>query len=348
MSDRKIRLAPGVTAPPPNAWAPFHHAPFLCTYGPSGHGKDADMLKAFPDAYIFSFQGSHDSWSTWGPEMAIHPQADLGAMFAAKGLTPSLRTTGMVLSAIHRGKVPWRPAIILSDVSMMADNDLPEIEAEVGDNWTKWRLLLDRVRDVRNKARALNIAVLVNGHDKSEKEEPGHPDHVKGGMKLGSHNARAEFHKMTDLNLRIVDFPDNILWPYGYDPGPDLHWFVKDRWNMIRPGGAPMNLREALLAAYPALPLPRRKGLEWVDKAADEVVRRVRAGETALDAAVAVEDELIAKSKSPGTAYMAAYDGYCRAFYAGPGRGRAAAAAARARAMVATTDPFNTDAPSGD
>jgi hypothetical protein len=322
------------------AYGAFGHAPFLCTYGPSGVGKDADMIKAWPDAYLVGFEGSADAWSLWGERMAPHPQQDLGALLRSKGAPLSIRTVNATLRAVEQGKLPWRPAILISDLSLLADVDVDEIEDTQGKGWDMWAAVLRRVRDLRNRARTLNMVVAVNGHDVGQKEAPGHPDHVRGGMKLASHKGRAEFHKMTDMNIRVVAARGAVAqagWANAYEVVPDDSWFTKDRWNKVQ-GVTPMNLRELLIASPNAIDVSRRKDLAWIDTEADRVVALVRAGASVADAAGTVEQALLDRGEDPGEAYMAAYDGACRSIIRAPRISRFAQVAARREA--ATSDLF--------
>jgi hypothetical protein len=295
------------------------------------------MLKAWPDAYLFGFTGSSDAWSLWGEGMAPHPSQDLAARLAQRKLRPSVETVIVALDAIKAGKLPWRPGILISDLSLLVDVDVDDIEAEYGKGWDMWAAVLRRVRMMRDRARAVGMVVAVNGHDAQQKEVPGHPDHIRGGIKLASHKARAEFHKMTDMNIRVVNPSTKdgpfAAWPSAYRVENDESWFEKDRWNKIA-GVAPMNLRELLIASPHPMTIPRRKGLEWVDEEADKVVAAVQAGASILEASEDLESTLLAAGRDPGAAYMAAYDGACRAWLRTARRARFTSARERAASSL--------------
>lgn len=304
-----------IPVPPSDPWGVYRHAPFICVYGRSGAGKTADAIKTCPDAYFIGFEGASKSWSTWGPDLAPTPEQFAMTPLRKKGIRPSFRALSIIFDAIRAGKLPWRPAVVCDDVSLMADVDADEIEREVGATWDKWRILLQRVRIARDKARALNILILVNGHDVGPRNDPS-KDFIPGGLKLPSHSARAEFAKMTDTNVMVVEAPQFGHWSYGYKvDDQERDYYTKDRHNKIQ-GVVPLNLREALIHGPQPLWLPRRPGMEWVDKAADKVVEKVRAGVDPQEAATEIEAFLIEKGKHPDTAYMAAMDGIDRAWYA--------------------------------
>jgi hypothetical protein len=280
------------------------------------------MLRhAYPDAYVVAFENATASDSTWGPEMVMDPDQDLLPWLDKLGkktntvVRPSFYALERVCGWLEQGLLPWRPALLVDDVSLMLDNDVNRFQDNGFDGWDLWREIANLVARVRDRLRRLGIAILVCGHEVEGKMDVKKRVWTAGGTKMASATGRAEFHKITDCNIRAI--PSDLTRSWGWalhNDDLDEAFFMKDRFNKII-GTVPLNLREAW-RQEPGLWVPRRLGLEWVDAEADRVVAMVVSGADPAEASAEIEDRLIRAGRHPDTAYLAAWDGCCRAFYA--------------------------------
>jgi glutathione S-transferase len=166
--------------------------------------------------------------------------------------------------AENAGKVP---TIVVDDFSLLVESTVTDLEKvhSFGDMWRKLRQQVLFVRDSARYATSKGTHVFFNCHQVPPKVSSG--KQVRGGPKLPG-QLPEQFSAFADVVARAEYEETAAPWKYVLRTGPNPDYIAGDRLGVL-PDPAPMNLREALIAA--GYDLPRPKGLEWMDKMADKL-----------------------------------------------------------------------------
>ena len=240
-------------------FGPFGEPAFVVLYGVTGIGKSMDALRAFPGAYWLGLPGSaKPALELIGLRFPVEQQVQVA----------NLAQVVTALRMIHAGDVPWRPAAIVDDVSLLAQaSDLAYPES--GDGFGKWRNLGRLIKEIRDYARQLKMHVVFTAHEKSANQERGRP----GGPHMPSYTMQKDLVHAADVVYRVVKEPGRVPWPVVYDAGPPSPmWDWKDRHGVAK-GRVPLNLGEILRSV--GMVVPRLPGLAWQDEIAEQIAVQV-------------------------------------------------------------------------
>jgi hypothetical protein len=283
--------------------------------GPMGSGKTRALGLAYHDAYWLG--------RTLG---AFDPLIDLG-------LEPGdrfyeVRTLDDVLDWQYRvidGELPWRPAALYDDASLIGQATDIEIHTQItGDPdvdfvgaqpFQFWGRMKRRTGQFMANVHDMDMHAFVSAHlvepDLKKNMQTGRMEKTKGGVEMpGRAMSKAMSHDAFSVYLTRFQ-PDRLPWPWAFYCVPDPEWEMKDRLSIVR-GHAPMNMGEIMRAAGYAV--PRREGFEWMDEVADAVAKRILSGEDRQAVADAVIDALVAQNvANEDWASLAVADGQDRA-----------------------------------
>ena len=222
-------------------------------YGPSGSGKTLALIRAFPEGLFISPAGAllcaqHLGWE---------PK---GRLFT---------TLQDVTETIQRESDKY-PAIIVDDLSLLADQEMVEIRKRFS-GWSANAELNRRITLLRDAARAASCHVFITMHERAPREvkHEGNTRYIPGSPLIPGWEMAEKLPAMCDFVARVVyDEMTPWPWPYVYKTGPDPHYVTKDRLGVLRPT-IPMNLRPLLVAKGFAVPRP--KELQWMDSIVDQL-----------------------------------------------------------------------------
>tara|TARA_R100001163_G_C5025412_1_gene167093 strand:+ start:165 stop:1049 length:885 start_codon:yes stop_codon:yes gene_type:complete len=163
------------------------------------------------------------------------------------------------------------PTIVVDDFSLLVESTVTELEKKhsFGDMWRKLRQQVLFMRDSARYATSKGTHVFFNCHQVPPKVSSG--KRVRGGPKLPG-QLPEQFSAFADVVARAEYEETAAPWKYLLRTGPHPDYIAGDRLGVL-PDPAPMNLREALIAA--GYDLPRPKGFEWMDKTADKLCELV-------------------------------------------------------------------------
>ena len=238
-------------------------ASFTVVFGPSGHGKSTDMAATFCNGLFVCRPGGMQSASSF-----------LGINVAEA----HVRTLEEVLSLIPQAKDLGHDAIVVDDLSLVAESTSRDLDAaRFGGNnkFARFDRLNALTASLREQGRYAGIHFAANAHerasglDSNQRLRP-------GGPKLPSWNMSESIVHEASLVLRAThDTESQMPWKGVYDRsnGP---WMGKDR-HSVTAERNPQNLRAILSAA--GYTLPRPNGLEWQDEVVSHIRTQLAAGE---------------------------------------------------------------------
>lgn len=234
-------------------------------YGESGHGKTADVGRAFPRSVFLGPPGAFKPISTtWGfkPE----PLVTVRTLYDVINLVVQIKNDPASAEKFD--------GIVIDDVSVLGDNTLAQLENQFSNKQQMWGELMKTIKSLREIVRygtPMHIGVTAHVQDAyvddvSRRERP-------GGPKCGSRNTTSAWAYVADKCLRTESDKSRKPFPVVYhcEPGSD-RWLLKDR-DSVAPRRGPVNLGEQHRAA--GTTIRRLPGLEWQDEWAHRVDQEI-------------------------------------------------------------------------
>jgi len=257
-------------------------------YGQMGVGKSTELVAAFPLACHFCRPGGLLSAHTYlglhvarglDPIQRNLPNGEVWTGFVFESNVASLED---VIANIPLAVEMGFSAIGVDDVSLDAEQTEYDVEQVLsnsegdlkgGNIFKKFRVIKDRVLEIRRVCRYAGIPVGMTAHER----EPA-PDFktgvlIKGGPKFPTKKLTESIAYDADLVLRMIKVGG--MWRSVFD-SQDTNYVTKDRLS-VSPPVAPANLRALLFTAGAVL--PRYPGLEWQDEAMVYVRDRMLKGD---------------------------------------------------------------------
>ena len=217
---------------------------FGAVYSPPGRGKTLSLIRAFPDGLFVAPAGATKCGSWLGHQ------------------PHTMRADGIHrIPEIIKKFGPKYPAIIFSDLSIVADEEMRRIRAQMT-GWNVSNRYNDLFIEARDAARDADCHIWWEFHETPPREKGGKV--LPGGFAVAGWRLPDTLPGVMDVVARIV-YDDTLLgsWPYAFSVEPDQSYVTKDRLNVF-PGRFPLNVREPMLAA--GYDIPRPPTLAWMDE----------------------------------------------------------------------------------
>ena len=202
-------------------------------YAESGMGKTADTIYAFPKGLFIAAPGALNSAvGLVGVDMPHRVEA---------------QHLGHALKIIEDNKDKGYPAIILDDLSLLAQRTVLAMEEQGIKNYDLWGKLLKWILKVADACRySAKAHFIMSAHIQPPHDVRG--EYVKGGPMIQGKGA-AVIPKHCDLALRAIKNEDRLIWPVVYQcNNSDASYTTKDR-NNVCADETPMNLAEIMRAS---------------------------------------------------------------------------------------------------
>jgi hypothetical protein len=234
---------------------------FSVVYGQSGLGKSTDMAATHPNGLFVCRPG--------GMQCA-------GSFLGLGVREAHVRTLEEVIGLIPVAKDAGHDAIIVDDLSLVAESSSRDIDINERNRYAKFDKMNVLTATLREQGRYVGIHFAANAHERtSGHDSQGRPR--PGGPKLPSWNMSDSVVHEASLVLRATtDNSIKLPWQAVYDRGDGSTWVGKDRHSATQPRN-PQNLRAILtLGGYT---LARAPGLEWQDEVVNQVREKLQSGE---------------------------------------------------------------------
>jgi hypothetical protein len=275
-------------------------------FAPSGAGKTSDNIYSFPGGFFVAQKG------------ALKPSAGVVGIAAKNLWRAEARTLDDAIGLAQQiASLPLAqrpPAIIIDDLSLLADNTLQAMEesgAYSSNVFRMWGDLKSKVQVLAGVARwDAGIHVILNAH-----EQPAFTDddgrYWRGGPRLPSKKLSAVIPHIADtvLHGRLETMRAGVPWQGVYDCFLSDAWIMKDR-HGLSGEGLPMNIGELLRNA--GYVLPRAHGLEWQESWVDLIAKSLDAGKSLSAVKSAAIERMTAKGFHPLHVRWAVRDGIDR------------------------------------
>lgn len=256
---------------------------FICLYGPSKAGKTVASAAAGAGG---AFIGD--------PAGLMSAQRFLG--IRDLNILPA-KTVPEAVSQIEKSIKKKASSIIIDDFSLIVESTINEYESSKGraGMWSALTRDVLAARDAARAATAQGTIVIFNCHEQPPRTSSG--KFIRGGPSLPG-QLPEKFSGMVDVIGRAMFEPTAAPWKYQLCFEPQADYVSGDRLSVF-PGKAPMNIAEGLRAAGYKIPYP--KGLEWIDKVAQNVSDKIlEAGiENWPEVLKGVSDKLLGKREIP-------------------------------------------------
>lgn len=264
---------------------------FLIVYGESDTGKTVDVGKLAGRNAVF-----------------LNPTNNQLASLTRTAVPPS--TINEVLIDTFANAEKWVKAnqhslkakgtvVVLDDATTTAMTSWAVLAPSVRDGRQLWPQLKRQVVSFLSSLVAVNACCAAVFHESPpHRAEDG--SFTQGGPAMAARTMQTFLPAASTLCLRakktLLSDPTWDLWPGKYwRDSSDTQWYSKDRYGVLPPGEAPMNLREILIRAnelgHRLFIPPRFAGVEYLDDVAESVARGIAAGrfQSAAQAAKALQ-----------------------------------------------------------
>lgn len=245
---------------------PWQDPPTVLIAGPSGCGKTIALLKAFAGAVVLQLPGASRGWNrVLGLPPSLLRTMEVQNIRDARQKVHSLRArNNAILAGKREGDIIW--CVLPDDITLLAQAEMRLLRKEIprADNFWFFEQLKSGIHGFAYDCRMAGMVLASTAHLKRPDDKgPGGPEMPIQGL------VAAVPHIFDTSLIALSEDATRRPWPttlHNYPPGG--LYYTKDRHHVVREC-SPMNLRELL--NHTGYQLPRHPGLEWQDKAAEEV-----------------------------------------------------------------------------
>jgi hypothetical protein len=226
-------------------------------FAPPGRGKTVASLRAFSGGL---FIGPKNCFAPAETFLGFKPKIkEIATLSEAKMIAEHLASKGTT-----------NPSIVVSDVSILAQNEVKAGLATGRNGWDVYRDLETTFLDLEAALRKLPVHSLLEFHyeGKREKEDSGkikRKTFVPAGPQFPGWSVAKNIAGRLDFLAEVVPTDELIssaVWPFGICTFPDEDTIRKDRFNLF-PELFPLNMREPL--SLRGLHIPRHESVAWMD-----------------------------------------------------------------------------------
>lgn len=249
---------------------PWKDPPAILIAGDSGTGKTISLLKAFAGAVVLQLPGASRGWNrVLGLPSDMLRTMEVTSIRDARARVQRLRARNeAILGGKRQGDIIW--AVIPDDITLLAAAEMRILRTEIprADNFWFHEQLKAAIEGFAYACRFAGMVLSTNAHLKRPDEKG------KGGPQMPVQTLVPALPHIFDTSvIALADDDSRRPWStvlHNYPPGG--LYFCKDRHNIVQET-SPLNIRELL--SHVGYRLPRHPGLEWQERAVEEIAGKI-------------------------------------------------------------------------
>lgn len=281
----------------PPSWGRFDCAPVCVLFGPPDSGKTIAARRVAPlDGLTLSPPGAtKGDYGVVGAVPAPWQRKTVTDLYALNKLLRRYAEP-VARARLWSQGIRW---VLVDDISLMADNTMPMIEARLQgstDGYAKWVVLMKLLMRFRAIVRMeLGLGAVITAHERGpDVDDNGIPQ--LGGPRFPSKGRTSDLAKFAEIVARTGRRAGWRPWPlwdgyFGVGDDPE-RWFGRDR-HGFAPQMGPGNLRVLLKVA--GYPMPYPPQMAWMEQVATRAYTLAAAGQDAAAVASAIVPAIMPK-----------------------------------------------------